>query len=498
MPKDLDKQTEAVKSMVKDWDVVRPLLSGTTGMRGAGSKLLPAWPHEDTQSYMGRLAVATLFPAYDRTVQTLTGKPFSKPIAIGEDVPDQIKEWLKDIDLQGRNLDTFASNVMESALAYGLSGILVDCPKGAVSANGTGVTTLADEQAAGIRPYFVSINAWQIVGWRSEYQPTQGWTLTQLRLLEEVEEDDGDYDTKIVKQVRVLTVGAWATYRKLNDDSTNNEWTLSEDGTTSLDKIPFVPVYGKRLAFMVGKPPLIELAHMNIKHWQSQSDQDTIMHVARVPILVALGVDDEVTFEVQVGASSCIKLPGGPGVDLKYVEHSGKAIDAGEKSLEVLKDEMRQAGAELLVIGRRMEVTATQVASENELGTCALQRISQGLEDALDYALQFMADYAKLGEGGHVTLFDDFGVSALSDLSAQLLFQINQAGKLSDETFHSEMQRRGILSPDTEWEDEKALIDAQGPQMGALGLDPLTGMPLPQPPFSAPPKPPITPGPAHD
>jgi hypothetical protein len=36
---------------------------------------------------------------------------------------------------------------------------------------------------------------------------------------------------------------------------------------------------------MMGISPLRDLAYLNVKHWQSQSDQDTILHVARVPIL---------------------------------------------------------------------------------------------------------------------------------------------------------------------------------------------------------------------
>lgn len=42
-----------------------------------------------------------------------------------------------------------------------------------------------------------------------------------------------------------------------------------------------------------GKPPLIELAHLNVKHWQSQSDQDNILHVIRVPILVRIGIQTQ-------------------------------------------------------------------------------------------------------------------------------------------------------------------------------------------------------------
>jgi hypothetical protein len=55
--------------------------------------------------------------------------------------------------------------------------------------------------------------------------------------------------------------------------------------------IPFVPLYGWR-RLHVGISPLRDLAYLNVKHWQSQSDQDTILHVARVPILALIGGDE--------------------------------------------------------------------------------------------------------------------------------------------------------------------------------------------------------------
>ena len=458
-------KTAAVMEMEPDWELSRALMGGTRAMRKAGKTHLPQWPNEDHNAYACRLATAVLFPAYQRTVQTLTGKPFSKPITMGEDVPPQLREWAQDIDLQGRNLDAFAADAMESALGYGVAGILVDYPMA------EGVRTMADERAAGLRPYWIQIQPWQVLGWVAAR--VQGsWSLLQLRLMECVEEPDGPYAVKSVDQVRVLEPGKWATYRQ-ND---KKEWILFEEGATSLSYIPYVPVYGARTGFMTGKPPLIEVAHLNVAHWQSASDQQTILHVARVPILTVIGVDQDDKWSMTVGASAAVKLP--MGGDMKFVEHTGKAIDAGASELNALEERMRQAGAELLVIAPG-KITATQVATENAVGMCALQRITQGLEDALDQALQITADWVGEAQGGHVTLFNDYGAASLQEASADLLLKANQAGKLSDETFHSELQRRGILSNDVAWDDEKDRLDEQGPALGMMGeVDPLAGEPV--------------------
>jgi hypothetical protein len=452
---DVSTKTDSVTAMELDWELARALLGGTRAMRAAGTTYLPKWPKEDDEAHNCRLATAVLFPAYKRTISTLTGKPFSEPVTVGDDVPAQIAQWLQDADLRGRNIDAFAADVMESALGYGICGILVEYPKKA-----EGVKTVADERKAGLRPYFIQIHPWQVLGWRDEY--VNGvWTLTQLRLLESVDEPIGDFGVSKIAQVRVLVPGAWQTYRK-ND---KKEWVLHEEGTTTLQIIPYVPVYGERVEFMVGKPPLIEVANLNVAHWQCASDQQTILHVARVPILAAIGVDPD-TFEMTVGGASAVKIP--TGGDLKFVEHTGKAIEAGANELEALEERMRQAGAELLVL-RPGKITATQTATENAVGMCALHRIAQNLEDALDQALQIMALWVGEKSGGHVELFKDFGAASLAEASTQILLDSASARKISDETFFAEMQRRGIVSPDIDWQDEKERIDAQGPALGMIG-----------------------------
>lgn len=449
--------------MAANWDLLQALLSGTTAMRAAKTKYLPQWPNETDTSYANRLATATLFPAFARTVEVLAGKPFSKPITISDDVPARLKAWCENIDLQGRNLHTFAAASFTDALAEGIAGILVDFPPTTDEQGNRLYPTQAAEQKAGVRPYFLQIKYENVLGWKSER--IQGVeTLTQLRLLECAVEPDGDFHEKEIEQVRVLTPGKWEVWREATTGEGRKEWRKHKEGATTLQKIPFVPAYGKRTGFMMGTPPLLELAHLNIEHWQSKSDQQTILHVARVPILFAknLDVDENGNAKLVVGASSAITSSDKDG-DLKYVEHTGKAIEAGRASLQDLEHMMRQIGAELLVI-KPGNTTIKQTEADNEPSMCALQRIAEDQEDALDAALQLMAEWVGEKTGGHVQLFKDFGVTSLSEASLELLLEMNIAGTLSDETLFDETQRRGVISPERKWDEEKERIKLNRPK----------------------------------
>ncbi|AOY93822.1 DNA-binding protein [Cupriavidus sp. USMAA2-4] len=451
---DVRTPSKAVMAMAEDWPLIAALMGGTAAMRAAGKTYLPQWPNEPAPAYQARLATATLFPAFSRTVEVLTGKPFAKPLTLSDDVPARIQEWAEDIDLQGRNLHAFADSLCAEALGPGLGGILVDFPQTTDRRGRALYATRAAEQAAGVRPYFVQIRAGDILGWRSK-RINGVETLIQLRLLETVVEDDGPFGEKEVEQVRVLYPGHWEVWRKSERAMPDGrqEWILHDKGKTSLPKIPFAPFYGKRTGFMTARPPLAELAHMNVEHWQSKSDQQTILHVARVPILFAKMLGES---PITVGGASAVKCEDVDG-DLRYVEHSGAAIEAGRLSLLDLEDRMRQVGAELLVI-KPGNTSVTQTRADNEPGTCALQRIVQGLEDTLDCALQLGAEWVGENDGGHVQIFQDFGVNSLAEASLALLREMNVDGTLSDETLFRETQRRGVVSPELDWEGEQARI----------------------------------------
>jgi hypothetical protein len=466
----------AVAAMRPDWDQAAALLGGTRAMRAAGTRYLPKWPAEEQAAYEARLAVAVLFPAFARTVETLKGKPFSKPVTLDEAMPAEVQEWMQNVDREGRNITAFAGDLMTDCLGPGLCGILVDFPVVKQNTEGRPLTQ-AEEKAQGLRPYWIHIRPGALRGWKIL---RQGGTfkLMQLRFVETVEEDDGPFGTKDVQQVRVLEPGKWTTYRQ----DAKQQWVEHDSGVTTVDFIPFVPCYGKRTGFLTAEPPLRDLGFLNIAHWQSASDQQNILHVARVPILVRKGCDQKfdqnglpLPNELKLGAGAAVDVP--KEGDLAYVEHTGAAIGAGKTDIDDLEERMRQAGAELLVI-KPGEVTATQTATENAVGMCALQAITLGLQDSINLALDYTAKMVRQPTAGTVTLFNDFGALTLESASAQLILSANTSGLLSKQTTIDELKRRGVLSENVNAEDEQERIQSEPPPLGTL-TEPPTGKPAP-------------------
>lgn len=442
--KSIRQPSDAVEAMSGEWEMINALMEGTASMRDAGEKFLPKFPSEADDVYKCRLNQAVLHPVFKRTVLVNSARPFAKPITLGEGTPSNVKSWTEDIDLQGTDLAAFCVQLMVECLAKGLIGVLVDFPKSEESTR-----TQAAEKASGARPYLAKYRADTILGWRTEKTPS-GLKLGQLRLLEQVEEADGAFGTDVIEQVRLLEPGRWAVYRQ--NEKNPELWDEVESGKTTLDYIPFVFFYGIRAGFGIGKSPLSDLAYQNVEHWQSASDQQMILHVARVPILFAKNFGEG---KIAIGAGACAQSDD-PDADMKYVEHTGAAISAGKESLVDLQDRMRATGAELvsLQVGY---TTATEVSADTEASKSLLQQITENFEQSTQQCLDYMANWVGEKTQHEVTLHKDFSIAA--DTDPQTLSGAVNVGSVSRQTHFEELKRRDILSPDRHWADEKLRLN---------------------------------------
>lgn len=458
---DVRLQSDAVQDMVENWEKATALLGGTKAMRKAGHKYLPKWTKETPTDYDYRLKTSTLFNAFGHTVVGLGGKPFVRPIAWSENTPKPIQGWFPNIDLTGRSMHVFAQELFTTAMAYGLTHILTDYPIT------TGIQTAAQEKAANVRPYLIHVRPDTVLGWRTD-KSSGVEILTQLRILENVEEVDGPYAVKMVEQVRVLVPGAWATYREkitVNEDGQPiKQWYLFDQGTTTAKTIPLTTFYTNRTGFMTAVSPLIDIADLNIQHWQVASDMFSVLHTASVPILTITGIEaseEGAAVPVTIGSKQAMTLP--QGATASYTEHTGKAIGSGVAALATLEEQMRLLGAEMLV-KKPGQATATQATLDTSQQRAELQSLTSIFEDVLDQVIAVMAEWANIqGDLGNMIVYKDFLLAADDAVQEALLFSITTAGLLSQQSFYEAMQRRDVYDSDRPWDQEQERIKAQAP-----------------------------------
>ncbi len=441
------------------WVMFETLLGGTMEMRKAADRYLPKYPNETPDNYYYRLHRATLLNYFKRSVNGLVGKPFSQPITQPEDMPKELEPLLEDMDHQGNDLDAFSRTAFAIGLSKGLVHLLVDYPQA------SGIATLADEKAAALTPYIIILPPENVIAAYCEYIDGEE-TLVHVRIRECEIVRDG-WEEKKIERIRVLEPGKWELWEKGKDE----KYHKTDEGVTSLDYIPMVTFYAEREGFMRSRSPLLDLAHLNVAHWQSGSDQRNILSVSRFPILGASGVDPETKLEI--GPNTYFAMRDAQA-KLYYVEHNGTAIDSGRQDLEDLKVEMAMMGLQLLMPVQPGKATATAKALDSAEANCSLQSLVLDFQVALNTAIEIMEELAGIDtEHDDFEIYNEYGLNLGDAQELLLLSQTRAAKEISHEAYIIELKRRGVLPTDFDIEEDQKLIDAEPPPPAtALGFPP--------------------------
>ena len=423
--------------MEPHWGLIEILQGGTYEVRKQRQKLLPQEPREADLSYDARLLRSVCPPYLVRLERLLAGMLTRKPVRLN-DVSDTITEQLFDVDLQGNDLNVWTYLTAVQCIRYGHVGVLVDAPQ--AGDNG--------------RPYWVTVPPRDILGWRSEIKDGKQ-QLTQLRLLERVTVPEGLYGEKLVEQVRVLTPGAFEIHRK--DD--NGAYKVVEDGRTSLSDIPFAVAYSNRTGLLESRPPLADIAELNLKAYQVQSDLDTILHISAVPMLAIYGFPQS-SEEVTAGPGEAIALPFESKAE--YIEPSGNSYDAQFKRLEQIEKQINELGL-AAVLGQKLSAeTAEAKRIDRSQGDSTMQVVAQQMQDMIDNCLRFHAEYMQEPNAGSSFINRDFLGTRLEPQEIQSLLQLYTAGTITQDTLLTQLSAGEVLGDEFNVEEEVEATQAGG------------------------------------
>jgi len=442
--------------MAPRWSKIDALLGGTETMRAAGVDYLPQHDNEANATYDERLAATTLFNATELTLNTWVGKPFSEPITILDDTTPELVNLFDDLDLQGNNIDVFARNWFKSGIAKAFSHVLIDFPKAMARADGK-ARTLDDDRKENLRPYWIQIEPERVLFMASEMVNGQEM-LTQVRILDHVVELDG-FAEVITPKIRVLTPGQVDTYKKAKRKRGGKDvWQLESTETYDLGFIPFVTFYADRQDLMLGKPPLDDLADLNITHWQSSSDQRATLTVARFPILALSGGVDEKN-KLTVGPRKWLYSPD-PQSKFYYVEHKGMALKSGRDDMKDLEEQMARYGADYMK-KRVSGETATGRVLDAAEATSPLQDATNRFQDSVNTALAMTAEWLAKEFTGGVQIHNDFGPESDEMEGLKPLTEARKNRDISRKTYLSELKRRDVLPEDFDIDEELGNIEQE-------------------------------------
>jgi hypothetical protein len=390
---------------------------------------------------------------------------------------------MEDVDGQGTGFAVFARTVFKTAVDKCFSHVLVDMPSMMPNEDGS-ARTMEQDRTDGLRPHWIHIPPEHLIFAHSVTENGKE-VLTHIRFREDVVEVDG-WEEILRQRIRVMLRGqdeegnlvtGWQLWELQKTTRKKEEWIQIDAGIMDIDEIPLVTFYTNREGFMVGKPPLTDLAYLNVAHWQSSSDQRNVLTVARFPLLAASGaLPDEANGEgqVQVGPHSFLYTADAAG-KFYYVEHTGAAIASGRDDLKDLEEQMAGYGSEFMKKRPGNEGVTARVLDTSE-SLSSLQIWVIDFKDALENCLRLTAKWLGKDEdgGGSVLLdSDDIGLSEADSVHLDAIDKARKNRDISRKAYLEELKRRQVLSEDFDIEEDAMQLEdeAPSPEMMAMFND---------------------------
>lgn len=382
-------------AMKDKWWLYNTCMAGTPAMRDASTALLPRHEGESQTRYNDRLQSAVFTNFVRLTVEFLVGKPFSEAAKFRENTPDSLKALESDIDGQGNDLTTVCMDFFAKGFGKAWSWVFVDFPET------DGPQTLAQVQEKNLRPYWCVLPPDNVIADRGEIIEGH-WAWTHVRIFDTVVEYNGfeEATQNYIRYYQLVNIEldpdkkpvyrAQVTVYKQKDKN-KDEWiVITPAKLMSVPRIPLV----KFMSNPEGDMLLEDLLWLNVKHWQSNADQDSCLVMARFPILAGAGVDDEKQYVI--GPYELLRSAD-PQSKFYYVENSGSAIGIGDKDIQSLEDRMSMYGAQMLKKRPDRETATSRIVDETQnmapLQIIVLQFMS-ALETLCDITLMWLEDDA--------------------------------------------------------------------------------------------------------
>jgi len=449
-------RTRAVIDQMKGWEIMKAVVSGTEYLRENSETFLPLEPREDYSAYLARVNRAVFTPYTQRLIRAAAGLILRKPISVVGD-PYWTEVFNKDVDGCGSDLDEYARRLVTCALTYGHSHILVDFPAP------SDARSLAEERALNRRPYWIEVDPTNVYGWRLDREANYG-SLTQVRIGEKAVVADGEFGEKVYDQVRVIESGRYRVFRQeqkkqemqgpfpypasFDQSDATAEYELVESGDFSLGQIPLVTIYADKKDTMTSRPPLLDIAHLNLAHFQRQADLIHSLHIASQPMLVLEGWDDQ-TKDIAVSVNYAMATQ--PGNKVYYVEPASSAFEAQTSEIQELQQQMATLGISTLSQQKFVAESADARRLDRIDTNSMLSMISMDLESGLQKSYDFAADYLGI-EPPEVKISRDFDLQRLIGQDIAAMGQLFQDQIIDREEFRDMLVQGEILPMSAEAE----------------------------------------------
>lgn len=446
----LSDRSKDSEKMLPYWNKTDDIVKGFDAIKLAGATYLPKFYDEEQGDYNDRLNLAKFTNIYRDVLEGLASKPFESEIKIEkiESAPQEIKDFIEDVDGSGNNLTVFSATTFFNGINSAITWIFVDYPEVDTSKS----MSIAELKTKGYKPYWSHILARNVLDVRTEMINGKE-TISYVKIFEPASNDGLDHIRIFQKNGSNVT---WNLYQKNPNSKTDeDEYLPVKNGKLSIDVIPLVPFItgrrdGKSFYFFSA---MQDAADLQISLYQDESALQFIKTMSGYPMLAANGMkpqmeaDGKTVKKIAVGPRKVLYgIPDGAGNHgtWAYVEPSAQSMQFLKDSIKDTKQDLRELGRQPLTATTGQLTTVTTAVAAGKARS-AVSVWALLLKDALENAFVITAKYMGINYEAEVVVYDDFDNLTDNATDLNTLLDARKNGDISQETFWSELKRRKVL-----------------------------------------------------
>lgn len=407
------------------------LLDCWNELKEAERLYLPREAKEPNQAYFERIRRTHFDNRFEPAIKDYAG--LLSIFSLNDDVAQSILDNKGNIDSLGNDIWTFFHEADQMTLRDGWCGIMVEFPTADPS-----IVSQSDLLASDRHPYLVVIDRRNILNWRLS-QVNGKPKLQQITIQEHRSTPVGDFGEQTTTYYRVLRPGEWWLYQIIESETQNHQQLLKiSSGTTSLTDIPLVYYSVTESQPFAAKAPFLNLAKLNIEHYQKRSQLNEVLRKCNLPVPVRRGLirtmdDIKKAPPLIIGPNSVLDIP--VDGDFFFAEPSGSAIASTKEDLKDLEAAMDRMCLNFLTSGQHQK-TATEVLLDSTKTSANLKGVARRKESAVQQIFEFWADY---------TLEETSGTISLDESLLQMPLTSEQIDKLESLAVQGLISHRTLL-----------------------------------------------------
>ena len=450
-----------------DWRKIRDCIAGERAVKEQGQIYLPGLEGQEPTEYHSFKERATFHNFTARTINALSGSIMRRRPKLQE-VPETRKNLLDSFTKDGLPFWNFCAYVASEIPSMGRLGILVDLP---------------DEMTTQPRPYTVAYTAENILDWDVEmFEGRMRLNYVVLREAMRVDPKATDSDSLTARystapRYRVLRLNERGEYIQeiYEQDSGVDQADFTLDPTTLTDTImplrrgvplkfiPFIICGPSMSTANCEKPPIMDIANLNISHYRSYAYLEHGRFFTGFPIYWTespmTGQEDGADF--RIGASTVWMLP--PGAKAGLLEMNGQGLKFLTEALDVKEAQAAQIGGRIMGIrGNAASMSDNQLTMQERNEQSVLLQITLAMDDRITQVLRWMLYMSgldmKTAEKASVEFNKDFLFNNAGARELRAIHMMYQDAAIPVEVLFAYLKRAEVVEDWMEVEDFKKLM----------------------------------------